>query len=200
MRRTGGGCRRLAVCGRLPAKVGCYVRDRLSLFFGLCLLLSSWSPALADIMPPGTYELGGSAELVFPEDGSYVYLGPRFGIVFAPGSEAEMEVGYSRESDEVTLSRVVFAANFIYSFETMSAPYPFLLAGLGFARSHVGVDDAGSRYDEDDTNGLLNLGAGLRVPLTASCCLRTELRYTREFASPDVSTTAIMAGLSILLR
>ena len=151
-------------------------------------------------MPPGTYELGGSAEVVFPEDGSYVYLDPRFGIVFAPGSEAEMEVGYSRESDGATYSRLAFAANFIYSFETMSAPYPFLLAGLGFARSHVAVDTAGDPGNEDDTNGLLNLGAGLRIPLTESCCLRTELRYTREFASPDISTTALMAGFSFLLR
>lgn len=150
-------------------------------------------------MPPGTYELGGSAEIIFPEDGSYVNLSPRFGVVFAPGSEAEMEVGYSRESDGVTTSRFVFAANFIYSFETMSSPYPFLLAGLGFARSHLGGEDAGVRFDEDDTNGLLNVGAGLRVPLTESCCLRTELRYTREFANPDVGTAALMAGFSFLL-
>ena len=176
------------------------MRNRMSLFIGICCLLCCWSPAVADIMPPGTHELGGSAELVFPEDGSYVYLGPRFGTVFAPGSEVELEVGYLRESDGVTYSRLSFAANFVYSFETMSAPYPFVLMGLGFARSHWGVDDGGSRYDEDDTNGLLNLGAGLRVPLTESCCLRTELRYTREFASPDVSTTALRAGFSFLLH
>ncbi len=185
---------------RLAAKVGCSVRERSSLFLGFCVLLCCWSPALADIMPPGTNELGGSAELVFPEDGSSIYLGPRFGTVFAPGSEVELEVGYSRQSDGITVSRLSFAANFIYSFETMSSPYPFLLLGMGFARSHVGVDENGVRYDEDDTNGLLNLGAGLRVPLTESCCLRTELRYSREFSSPDVSTTALRAGFSFLLR
>jgi opacity protein-like surface antigen len=172
----------------------------MSLFFGVCCLVCCWSAAFADIMPPGTHELGGSAELVFPEDGSYVYLGPRFGTVFSPGAEVEVEVGYTRQSDGITYSRLSFAANLVYSFETMSAPYPFVLAGLGFARSHWGSDDAGGRYDEDETNALLNLGAGLRVPLTESCCLRTELRYTREFASPDVSTTAIRAGFSVLLH
>jgi len=176
------------------------MRARISLFVGFYLLLCCLSPAAADIMPPGTHELGGSAELVFPEDGSYVYLGPRFGTVFAPGSEVEMEVGYSRESDGVTYSRLSVAANFVYSFETMSAPYPFLLLGMGFARSHLAAEGVGSGYDDDDTNGLLNLGAGLRVPLTESCCLRTELRYTREFASPDASSTAVRAGFSFLLR
>ncbi len=195
---TDGARRRRDVCVCLPAKVGCRVRIRVGLVLGLCLLASS--AAAADIMPPGTYELGGSAELVFPEDGSHVYLGPRFGIVFAPGFEAEMEVGYLRESDGATSSRLVFAANLIYNFETMSAPFPYLLGGLGFARSHVSVDEAGGRRSSEDTNGLINLGAGLRVPLSESCCLRTELRYTREFSSPDVGTASIMAGFSFLLH
>jgi opacity protein-like surface antigen len=174
---------------------------RIGLAFLLltCLVCCLPSPAISDLMPPGTQELGGSAEVIFPEEGSYVYVGPRFGTVFAAGSELELEAGYSRESNSLTSSRLTFAANFIYNFETTSAPYPFMLIGFGFSRSHLEWEEDRTRYESDDTNGLLNLGAGLRIPLVEPCLLRLELRYAREFASPDVSTTAIRAGLSVLL-
>jgi opacity protein-like surface antigen len=150
-------------------------------------------------MPPGTHELGGSAELVFPDEGSYLLVAPRFGTVFAPGSEIELEAGYSRESNEFEHSRLAFSANYLYNFETMSAPYPFMLVGFGFARSSIEFEQAGTNYEESDTNGLFNVGAGLRVPVTESSCLRAELRYTREFADPGLNTTALRVGFSILL-
>jgi len=169
-------------------------------FACLCFLLASFVIcAEADILPPGTHELGGSAEVVFPENGSSIYFGPRFGIVFSPGSELEFEMGYSRASDGLSNSRLAFLADFIYNFETVSTPYPFMLAGFGFARSHTEWERAGLEYHDDETNGLLNLGAGLRLPVTESGLIRLELRYTREFASPDVSTTALRAGFSLLL-
>ncbi len=174
------------------------MRTCLTVFLGLCLLAAA-APAAADIMPPGTHELGGSAEVVFPEEGSYFFLGPRFGTVFAPGSELELDVGYARESNGLTDSRLSFAANFIYNFETMSAPYPFMLLGFGFVRSHTEWEVARTRYESDDTNGLLNLGAGLRIPIVESCQLRLELRYGREFASPDRSSTSLRAGFSLMM-
>jgi opacity protein-like surface antigen len=169
----------------------------VGIFFLSTLLSSS---ALADIMPPGTHEIGGSAELVFPEDGSQVYIGPRFGVVFSPAMQLEFEAGYARASNSVSNSRLEFATNFLYNFETTSHPYPFMLVGFGFARSHSERKEGIVRYESDDTNGLLNLGAGLRVPLTESSLVRIELRYTREFASPDASTTALRAGFSFLLE
>jgi opacity protein-like surface antigen len=176
------------------------MRNRLALLVVCCLLASSSLCAGADILPPGTHELGGSAEIVFPENGSSIYLGPRFGIVFTPGSELEFEMGYSRTSDGLSNSRLAFLADFIYNFETVSAPYPFMLGGFGFARSHSEWERGGLQYDSDETNAMLNLGAGLRLPITESSLIRLELRYTREFASPDVSTTALRAGLSLLLH
>jgi hypothetical protein len=176
------------------------MRTRLALLGLCCLLVSSSLCARADILPPGTHELGGSAEIVFPEGGSSVYLGPRFGIVFTPGCELEFEMGYSRTSDGLSNSRLALLTDFIYNFETVSAPYPFMLGGFGFARSHSEWERGGLKYDSDETNGMLNLGAGLRLPITKSSLIRLELRYTREFASPDVSTTALRAGLSLLLN
>ncbi|MCX5800503.1 MAG: hypothetical protein NTX17_03870 [Candidatus Eisenbacteria bacterium] len=175
------------------------MRKKLALL-GVCFLSVSFSLcASADILPPGTHELGGSAEIAFPEDGSSIYLGPRFGVVIAPGSELEFEMGYSRTSDGLSNSRLAFLADFIYNFETVSAPYPFMLAGFGFARSHSEWERGGLEYEGDETNGMLNLGAGLRLPVTESGLVRLELRYTREFATPDVSTTTLRAGLSLLL-
>jgi opacity protein-like surface antigen len=168
---------------------------------GVLFLLVSAAPlSWADILPPGTHELGGSAEIIFPEDGSQIYLAPRFGTVFSPGFELEFEAGYARTSNGLSNSRLELATNFIYNFETTSQPYPFMLAGFGFARSHGEWREGPGRYESDETNGLLNLGAGLRVPLTESGLIRMELRYTREFADPDVSTTALRLGFSFLLR
>ena|GEM_PF-2745061 len=172
-----------------------------SVFLGA---LSFSLSAAADILPPGTSELGGSAEITFPENGSFIYLGPRFGIVLAPGSELEFEMGYSRTSDGLTNSRLAFVADYIYNFETISTPYPFALAGIGFARSHAEFVTSGfpfglTEIETDETNAVVNLGAGLRMPLTQSGLIRAELRYTIEFADPDVSTFAVLAGFSILL-
>ncbi|KPJ61356.1 MAG: hypothetical protein AMJ46_01215 [Latescibacteria bacterium DG_63] len=170
-------------------------------FAGILCLLACVSPGVrADILLPGTHEMGGSAELVFPEDGSRLYLGPRFGTVFSPGLELEFEAGYARTSNSFSNSRLEFAANFLYNFETTSQPYPFMLVGFGFARNHSEWEEGNRAYESDDTNGLLNLGAGLRVPLTESSLVRVELRYTREMASPDESITSIRAGFSFLLR
>jgi len=166
-----------------------------------CFVLLSFSTSSAiELLPPGTHELGGSAELSFPENGSSIFLGPRFGVVFSPGSELEFEMGYSRISDGLSNSRLSFAADFLYNFETLSSPYPFMLAGFGFARSHNEWERAGLEYDSVETNALLNLGAGLRLPVTESSLIRLELRYTREFGTPDMSTTAIRAGFSLLLH
>jgi len=176
------------------------MRNRLAILVVCCLLVSPAVCAGADILLPGTHELGGSAEIVFPENGSSIYLGPRFGIVFTRGSELEFEMGYSRTSDGLSNSRLAFLADFIYNFETVSAPYPFMLGGFGFARSHDEWQRDGFRYDTDETNAMLNLGAGLRLPITESGLIRLELRYTREFASPDVSITALRAGVSLLLH
>lgn len=175
------------------------MRNIIALLCSCLLLASLVICAAADILPPGTHELGGSAEVVFPENGSSIYLGPRFGIVFSPGSELEFEMGYARASDGLSNSRLAFLADFVYNFETLSTPYPFMLAGFGFARSHNEWERAGLEYHNDETNGLLNFGAGLRLPITESSLIRLELRYTREFASPDVSTTALRAGFSVLL-
>jgi len=175
------------------------MRNKLAFLVACCLLVSFSRCAGADILPPGTHELGGSADVVFPENGSSIYLGPRFGIVFAPGSELEFEMGYSRTSDGLSNSRLAFLADFIYNFETVSTPYPFVLAGFGFTRSHSEWERGGLEYRSDETNGMLNLGAGMRLPITESGLIRLELRYTREFANPDVSTTALRAGLSLLL-
>ncbi len=170
----------------------------LAVVFCLTALLSPC--VLADFLPPGTHEIGGSAEIIFPEDGSQVYIGPRFGTVFSPALELEFEAGYARVSNSVSSSRLEFATNFLYNFETTSQPYPFMLVGFGFARSHSEWREGIVSHESDDTNGLLNLGAGLRVPLTEASLIRLELRYTREFASPDESATALRAGFSFLLR
>ncbi|UCF79183.1 MAG: hypothetical protein JSW03_02710 [Candidatus Eiseniibacteriota bacterium] len=173
----------------------------LFVFAGVMCLLAYCAPsAAADVLPPGTHEIGGSAELIFPEDGSQFYLGPRFGTVFSPGLELEFEAGYTRISDGLSNSRLQFACNFLYNFETTTQPYPFMLAGFGFARSHIEWREGVVTYESEDTNGLFNLGAGLRMPLSESSLVRVELRYTRELGDPDTDTTALRAGLSFLLR
>ncbi|MFH0778336.1 MAG: outer membrane beta-barrel protein [Candidatus Eisenbacteria bacterium] len=176
------------------------MRSALRAVLLLLLTLLPAEAAIADSMPPGTHELGGSAEIVLPEGGSYVRLSPRLGTVFAPGCEVEFEMGFARESNGLSNSTLSFAADFLYNFETMSAPYPFMLAGLGFARSHREWEQGHVQYESSDTNGLLNLGAGIRVPLTESGLIRVELRYTHEFSSPEANTTVLRAGLSFLLK
>ncbi len=72
---------------------------------------------------------------------------------------------------------------------------PFILAGGGIANTFIWLPDA--LYEGlDDTHGVLNAGAGLKVFLTNQIALRLEYRYHRFFMSRDLNYHNLYIGIS----
>ena len=146
----------------------------------------------------------GSWILTLPLQTRY-FLTQNIGI----GAELIWTDGKGEQNIGYVLNGIVEAA-----FPTPDGIIPFLNAGYGISNGSFPIDRLALKNYEDVTLGVLNLGAGIRIPFGEKVFGKTEVRYQKfigeyeyitvipEFPPTiDLSTTYVNVtfGLSLLL-
>jgi hypothetical protein len=144
----------------------------------------------------------GSWILTLPLQTRY-FLTQNIGI----GAELIFTDGKGEQNTGYILNGIVEAA-----FPTPDGIIPFLNAGYGISNGSFPIDRLALKNYEDVTLGVLNLGAGIRIPFGEKVFGKTEVRYQRftgEYKydtffgtqTIDLGTTYInvLFGLSLLL-
>ena len=126
------------------------------------------------------------------------------------GAELIFTDGKGDQNTGYILNGIVEAA-----FPTPGGIIPFLNAGYGISNGSFPIDRLAIKDYEDVTLGVLNLGAGIRIPCGEKVFGKTEVRYqkfTGEYKyitvipeyppTIDLSTTYVnvLFGLSLLLQ
>jgi OOP family OmpA-OmpF porin len=156
---------------------------------GLAAALFTASPAHAqsalpepntfDITPFIGFGLGFGDDSLDPFDpGSSFLLGVAVGYNVTTNLSIEGELGIIPDivgdTDNVDLGITTFSANGVYHFDTQTKFVPYATLGLGFGS--MGLDVEGVD-DESNTEFLVNLGGGVKYPVTDRLQVRGDLRY-----------------------
>jgi OmpA-OmpF porin, OOP family len=136
-------------------------------------------PNTFDITPFVGFGLGFGDEALDPFDpGSSFLLGVAVGYNFTTNLSVEGELGIIPDivgdTNNVDLGITTFSANGVYHFDTQSKIVPYATFGLGFGSMSIDAND----LDEDsNTEFLINLGGGVKYPVTDRLQVRGDLRY-----------------------
>jgi len=192
-------------------------------FYAACILLISVTNNLAPAQSGNTLQLKGKTELSAAfsfqsmkekgfSESSWILTLPvqiRYFITQNIGLGAEMIFtdGKGEENSGLILNGIVEVA-----FPTPDGVIPFLNAGYGISNGSYLIDRLAIKSYDDATLGVLNLGAGIRIPFGEKVFGKTEVRYqkfTGEYKydsffgtqTIDIGTTYInvLFGLSLLL-
>jgi OOP family OmpA-OmpF porin len=170
--------------GRDGARTGTWMAA-----MGLAAALFTASPAHAQsaLPEPGTFDitpfigfgLGFGDDSLDPFDpGSSFLLGVAVGYNVTTNLSIEGELGIIPDiigdTDDVDLGITTFSANGVYHFDTQTKFVPYATLGLGFGS--MGLDVEGVD-DESNTEFLVNLGGGVKYPVTDRLQVRGDLRY-----------------------
>lgn len=146
------------------------------------------------------------------ESRKYFELGitPAYYLIDALSIEPEINI-FALEKSQPSF---LFLGNLAYTFKIKNSNvYPFLRAGYGISNSiQIPVNRDISRMSNSLDIGILNLGGGIKVSLSESVLLRTELNYRKFTYTNDdsnifynssytykLSSIALLLGFSILL-
>jgi OmpA-OmpF porin, OOP family len=172
--------------GRDGARTGTWMAA-----MGLAAALFTASPAHAQsaLPEPGTFDvtpflgfgLGFGDDVLDPlnpaDPSSSFLLGVAVGYNFTTNLSLEGELGLIPDivgdTDAVDIGITTFSANGVYHFDTQSKIVPYATLGLGLG--HVGLELLD--VDESSTEFLVNLGGGVKYPVTDRLQVRGDLRY-----------------------
>jgi OOP family OmpA-OmpF porin len=156
---------------------------------GLAAALFTASPAHAqsalpepntfDVTPFLGFGLGFGDDSLDPFDpGSSFLLGVAVGYNLTTNLSIEGELGVIPDivgdTDSVDLGITTFSANGVYHFDTQTKFVPYATLGLGFGSMSLDVEGVD---DESNTEFLVNLGGGVKYPVTDRLQVRGDLRY-----------------------
>jgi OOP family OmpA-OmpF porin len=174
----------MRVFGRDGARTGTWMAA-----MGLAAALFTASPAHAqsalpepntfDVTPFIGFGLGFGDDSLDPfNPGSSFLLGVAVGYNWTTNLAIEAELGIIPDivgdTDNVDLGITTFSANGVYHFDTQTKFVPYATLGLGFGS--MGLDVEGVD-DESNTEFLVNLGGGVKYPVTDRLQVRGDLRY-----------------------
>jgi OOP family OmpA-OmpF porin len=174
----------MRVFGRDGARTGTWMAA-----MGLAAALFTASPAHAqsalpepntfDVTPFIGFGLGFGDDSLDPfNPGSSFLLGVAVGYNWTTNLSIEGELGVIPDivgdTDSVDLGITTFSANGVYHFDTQTKFVPYATLGLGFGS--MGLDVEGVD-DESNTEFLVNLGGGVKYPVTDRLQVRGDLRY-----------------------
>jgi OOP family OmpA-OmpF porin len=174
----------MRVFGRDGARTGTWMAA-----MGLAAALFTASPAHAqsalpepntfDVTPFIGFGLGFGDDSLDPfNPGSSFLLGVAVGYNWTTNLSIEGELGVIPDivgdTDSVDLGITTFSANGVYHFDTQTKFVPYATLGLGFGS--MGLDVEGVD-DESNTEFLVNLGGGVKYPVTERLQVRGDLRY-----------------------
>jgi OOP family OmpA-OmpF porin len=155
--------------------------------FAAALLTASPAHAQSALPEPNTFDitpfigfgLGFGDDSLDPFDpGSSFLLGVAVGYNVTTNLSIEGELGIIPDiigdTDDVDLGITTFSANGVYHFDTQTKFVPYATLGLGFGS--MGLDVEGVD-DESNTEFLVNLGGGVKYPVTDRLQVRGDLRY-----------------------
>ena len=136
-------------------------------------------PNTFDITPFIGFGLGFGDDSLDPFDpGSSFLLGVAVGYNLTTNLSIEGELGIIPDivgdTDNVDLGITTFSANGVYHFDTQTKFVPYATLGLGFGSMGLDVEDVD---DESNTEFLVNLGGGVKYPVTDRLQVRGDLRY-----------------------
>ena len=146
----------------------------------------------------------GWAELFRFDDstpfGNSVAVGGGIGFRLLNRLGLEVEFHGMGGLEESVRTSMVASVNGSYYFSTRNATVqPYLLGGLGMLRTKNRVSTYLSRGSETefvDTGWGLNLGAGVRIPLSPKVSLRPEVRYINGVSKSRVNLGEVRASMA----
>ena len=149
------------------------------------------SPAAAQTAPvtePGTWTVTPFLSLTFGGDGDSTSLGigGAAGYDFTETLTVEGELGYvfdlAGDEDATDWSVLSLSGNALYHFPLENGWASYAVGGLTLARSNLTIADATA----DTAEFGVNLGGGMKIPLTDSLLVRGDLRYFKYIdTAPD---------------
>ena len=176
------------------------------LYAALALTVATALPAPAQTtsqpaVEPGTWTLAPFLSLTFGGDGdsTSLGLGGAAGYDLTELWSVEGELGYvfdlAGDSDANDWSVLSLSGNALYHFPLENGWAPYATAGLTIARSNLTIADATA----DTAEFGVNLGGGIKMPLTDALTVRGDLRYFKYVdTAPD--GFRMYAGLMWRLR
>jgi OmpA-OmpF porin, OOP family len=172
--------------GRDGARTGTWMA---AMGFAAALFTASPAHAQSALPEPNTFDvtpfigfgLGFDDDVLDPlnpaDPGSSFLLGVAVGYNWTTNLSIEGELGIIPDivgdTDAVDIGITTFSANGVYHFDTQSKIVPYATLGLGFG--HVGLDVLD--VDESSTEFLVNLGGGVKYPVTDRLQVRGDVRY-----------------------
>ena len=176
----------MSFIGRYGTRAGAWI-STLGLAAGLFIA----SPAQAQnaLPEPNTFDITPfiGFGLGFDDDplldtvldtGNSFLLGVAVGYNWTTNLSIEGELGIVPDivgdSNDIDLGITTFSVNGVYHFDTQTKFVPYATLGLGFGS--MGLDIEGVD-DESNTEFLVNLGGGVKYPVTDRLQVRGDLRY-----------------------
>ena len=175
------------------------------LYAALALTVATALPVSAQTSQPatepGTWSISPFLSLTFGGDGdsTSLGLGGSAGYDLTELWSVEGELGYvfdlAGDSDSSDWSVVSLSGNALYHFPLENGWAPYATGGLTVARSNLTIADATA----DTAEFGVNLGGGIKMPLTDALTVRGDLRYFKYVdTAPD--GFRMYAGLMWRLR
>ncbi|MDQ3171575.1 MAG: porin family protein [Acidobacteriota bacterium] len=176
------------------------------LYAALALTAATALPAGAQTtaqpaVEPGSWTATPFLSLTFGGDGDSTSLGLGGAAAYDLTElwSVEGELGYvfdlAGDSESSDWSVLGLSGNALYHFPLENGFAPYATAGLTLARSHLTISDATA----DTAEFGVNLGGGIKMPLTDALTARGDLRYFKYIdTAPD--GFRVYAGLSWRLR
>lgn len=143
-----------------------------------------------DRLSRGTWELGGSIAYQHVEELDQFLLAMRIGPFIASGIQLEFEPNVAwRDIENESLTTYTFLFNMAYNWQTGYNVVPFFLAGGGLT---------GFSNSDSDTDGVADVGAGIKVFSSGNSAVRIEYRFINQFAeTEDIQQHLVQMGFSV---
>ncbi len=177
------------------------MRLRNAFLLLLAILVSSGAAYGQDyVWGAGTREIGVSGYLAMVKGSHTIRVSGNLGYMLTSNAEVEteMRVGHDWYKHGVSTTNLAVLENLVYNLFQGEGMIIFILAGAG-----LGGDWVSNGTSRSDSDGLVDLGIGLKGFLSDDSALRMEYRFERVIESgeegEDYNTNQVLLGISLFM-
>jgi opacity protein-like surface antigen len=166
-------------------------------FFGDSLIVTSGNPLFNSVDGVFDDDFIGGARLTYFFN---PYLGIEGGVGFTPASLlASSNInGGTDFSSVISVDTYIFSANVVGQLPR-GPVRPFVTGGVAAVHFNFDTSDFGT-LTPSETDLALNIGGGIKIPVTDSVMLRAEARYyhaNSDFAEDSIKFTEVSGGVAV---
>ena len=181
---------------------------RSKIFLSLVLVLMLYNIIFAQSRQLVELSLAGSLQVFTDEDQTQYLINIPVRAGFFATKNFEIEAEFALTAPEDGELGYVLSGLLSYNLVLPSGIKPFVLAGYGFTNSYPIITNNVVSGSEGLSLGVLNLGAGVKVPIGSKAALRAEYRFQNFTGEQDFGPSSLdvdfqihslLTGISVFL-